>query len=81
MPKPHFQSLEGYATAILLDAHAIVECEHHGFMKDRTDPYAWQRAREAAARLRFRNTSKDDRLRAIDEVMHSIGDTCPECRP
>ncbi|HEY0219978.1 MAG TPA: hypothetical protein VGC26_09490 [Afipia sp.] len=80
MSKPQFQTLEGYATALLLDAHAIVECEHHGYMKDRTDPHAWDRAREAATKQRYRHTSKNERLKAIDEIMHSIGDTCPDCR-
>ncbi len=80
MSKPSFKSLESYATGVLLEAHAIVECEHHGYMKDRADPHAWDRARDAAARQRFGNTSKDERLKALDEIMRSIGDTCPDCR-
>ncbi len=75
-----FRTLEGFAIGILLDAQAIRECEHHGYMKDGTDPHAWDRAREIAARERFRSTTKEERLKAIDTVMRSVGDTCPDCK-
>jgi hypothetical protein len=65
--------------AVLLEAHAIRECYEHGHMKDRTDPHALEHAREIARQEPFRGTSSEQSLAAIDEVMNSIGDTCPEC--
>lgn len=79
MAASHPRTLEGFATVILLEQHAIAECEHHGYIRDRADPHALARAREAAGRERFQRTTKEDRTKAVDDVMRSIGDTCPEC--
>jgi hypothetical protein len=48
-------------------------------MKDSTDPHALERACWVARREPFPGTSSAQCLAAIDEVMNSIGDTCPEC--
>lgn len=37
------QTLGGWAIAVLEEAGAIRECEHHGWMQDRADPHARQR--------------------------------------
>jgi hypothetical protein len=42
--RPAFRTIEGWARAVLLDAGAIRECEEHGWMRDRADPHARQRA-------------------------------------
>ncbi|RTL50373.1 MAG: hypothetical protein EKK40_12925 [Bradyrhizobiaceae bacterium] len=76
-----YRTLHGWAIGTLLEAGAITECEHHGYMKDRSDPHSWERAKAIAAKERFNRTTRDDRLKAIDDVMRSIGDTCPECEP
>jgi hypothetical protein len=64
---------------ILLEAHAIRECEQHGHMRDRADPHALENAREAARQDPFPGTSPEQSVAAIDEAMAVIGDTCPEC--
>jgi hypothetical protein len=34
------RTLRGWAIAVLTEAGAIRECEHHGWMQDRADPNA-----------------------------------------
>ena len=77
--RPAYKTLEGWALAVLIDNHAVVECSEHGHRKDRADPEAWNRAREEAWRNPFPGKSPEMCLAALDEVMHSIGDTCPDC--
>lgn len=79
MTKARFKTLEGLAIGMLLDAHAITECDSHGYMKDRNDPHAVERAKEAAERERFPGTTKEDRRQAITDALRSVGDTCPDC--
>jgi hypothetical protein len=38
-----FGALRGWAIGMLLEADAIRECEHHGWMQDRADPHARER--------------------------------------
>jgi hypothetical protein len=50
------RTLQGWATSVLLEAGAILECEEHSWLKERTDPDAWARpcrrsAGSAARRL------------------------------
>jgi hypothetical protein len=78
-PLRPYRTLRGWALGVLLEAHAIRECVEHGHMKDRTDPHALEHAREIARREPFRGSSPDQALAAIDDVIQSIGDTCPDC--
>jgi hypothetical protein len=81
-PRPAVQShrtLRGWAIGILLETHAIKECTEHGHMRDQTDPLAWQDARELAAREPFPGATPDEAIHALDDVMRSIGDSCPGC--
>jgi hypothetical protein len=48
-------------------------------MKDRTDPHALAHARETARQDPPPGTSPDQAVAAIDDVMASIGDNCPDC--
>ncbi|SED24918.1 hypothetical protein [Bradyrhizobium erythrophlei] len=73
------QTLGGWAIAVLEEAGAIRECEHHGWMQDRADPHARQRAYEMARLDPPPGLSPDDAASAITDVLDSIGDTCPEC--
>jgi hypothetical protein len=75
-----YRTLRGWAIGLLLETHAIKECEEHGHMQDRTDPDAWKRAREIASKYPFRGSTPAEAVRALDDVMQSIGDTCPECK-
>jgi hypothetical protein len=74
-----FRTIEGWARMVLVDAGAIRECEEHGWMKDRSDPHARERAVATARRDPPHGLSPDDTAAAIDDVLGSIGDTCPEC--
>jgi hypothetical protein len=76
---PAYRTLRGWALGVLLEAHATRECDQHGHMKDRADPHALEHAHEIARQLPFPGTSPDHAIAAIDDVMQSIGDTCPDC--
>jgi len=75
-----YRTLRGWALGVLIEAGAVVECDDHGHRRDVADPDAWNRARERALSDPFPGTSSAASLAAIDEVMKSIGDTCPDCR-
>jgi hypothetical protein len=76
--RPTYRTLEGWALGLLLEQHAIRECEEHGQIRDRTDPEAWNRAREVASHSPFPGTSVEASVAALDDVMQPIGDTCPD---
>jgi hypothetical protein len=77
--RPAYRALAGWALGTLLEQHAVRECEYHGHVRDRGDPEAWNRARAQAWHSPFPGTSPEASLKAINEVMETIGDTCPEC--
>jgi len=79
--RPAFRTMEGWARCVLLEAGAIRECDEHGWMKDRADPHARERAIECARENPPVGISPEQAVRAIDDVLGSIGDTCPECPP
>jgi hypothetical protein len=64
---------------VLIEAHAIAECQEHGHMRDHSDPHAWDHARDVARTDPFLGSSPDEAVAAIDDIMNGIGDTCPEC--
>ncbi|WP_407156575.1 hypothetical protein [Bradyrhizobium sp. STM 3557] len=75
------RTLRGWATVMLQEAGAIRECEYHGWMQDRADPHARERAFEFGCQNPLPGLSPEAAAVAINEVLDSIGDTCPECRP
>ncbi|GLH81347.1 hypothetical protein SSBR45G_62560 [Bradyrhizobium sp. SSBR45G] len=77
--RPTTPSLERWATAILREAGAIVECEQHGWMLDRGDPHALARALCAACDDPPRGIRSSEATAAIEDVIAAIGDTCPDC--
>jgi hypothetical protein len=79
--RPAFRTLEGWAISVLLEAGAIRECEEHGWMKDRTDPHARQRALETAREEPPPGFSPEEAMKAIQDTLRSIGDSCPDCLP
>ena len=78
-PCPPYRTLQGWALGTLIEQGAVVECEHHGHRCDRADPDAWNRAREEAWRNPFPGVTPEACIAAMDEVIRSIGDTCPDC--
>jgi hypothetical protein len=77
--RPEARILERWAISVLLEVGAIRECEEHGWMQDRTDPHARERAFDLARRHPPTGISSQAASVAIAEALDSIGDTCPEC--
>lgn len=73
------RTLRGWAIHVLQEAGAIRECEEHGWMQDRADPHARDRACDIARRYPPTGVSADEAAAEVREVLDSIGDTCPEC--
>ena len=76
---PAYRTLQGWALGVLIEQQAVTECEHHGHRRDRSDPDAWNRAREEAWRNPFPGATPEACIAALDEIMRSIGDSCPDC--
>jgi hypothetical protein len=79
--RPAIRTLRGWAISVLQEAGAIRECEEHGWMQDRADPHARQRAFEYGRQEPPPGISAEAAVRSISEVLDSIGDSCPECMP
>lgn len=79
--RPAYRTIEGWARSVLLEAGAIRECEEHGWIQDRTDPHARDRAFEIARGAPPPEVSPEAAAVAVAEVLDRIGDTCPECLP
>lgn len=77
--RPETRSLRGWAITVLHEAGAIRECETHGWMQDRADPHARDRALEIARQDPPPGFAARAAVVAIQEVLDGIGDTCPEC--
>jgi hypothetical protein len=77
--RPAFRTNEGWARGILLEADAIRECETHGWMQDRADPHARERALLIAREDPPFGLSPEQAATAVQDVLDSISDTCPEC--
>lgn len=79
--KPAIRTLRGWAISVLQEARAIRECEEHGWMQERADPHARERAFNIARRDPPAGVSPDEAAAGVRDVLESIGDTCPECIP
>jgi len=75
------RTLQGWAISVLVEAGAISECEEHGWMRDRADPHARERALLIARHDPPRGVSPEEAIAELRDVLYSIGDTCPECPP
>ncbi|VIO72982.1 hypothetical protein CI1B_46310 [Bradyrhizobium ivorense] len=78
--RPAIRTPRGWAIHVLQEAGAIRECEEHGWMQDRADPHARERAIEIARKDPPVGLSTDEAVAEVQEVLDSIGDTCPECQ-
>ena len=77
--RPAIGTLRGWAIQVLQEAGAIRECEEHGWMQDRADPHARERALEIAREDPPAGVSRDAAAAEVLDVLNSIGDTCPDC--
>ena len=75
------RTVEGWARSVLLEAGAIRECEEHGWAKDRADPHARERAIMIARQDPPWGVTPDTAVVAVEDVLASMGDVCPECPP
>ena len=78
-PRPALRTIERWARSVLLAAGAIHECDTHGWMRDRADPHARARALMIAREDPPPGVSPAQAAAALEDVLGSIGDTCPEC--
>lgn len=79
--RPAIRTLRGWAISVLLEAGAIRECDAHGWILDRADPHARERAFEIARQDPPSRASSEVALAELHDVLDSIGDACPECPP
>ncbi|SCB53818.1 hypothetical protein GA0061098_102125 [Bradyrhizobium shewense] len=79
--QPAIRTLSGWAISVLLEAGAVRECEEHGWMRDRADPHARERALAIARENPPPGVTAVQADAEIRDVLDSFGDTCPECPP
>ena len=72
--RPAYRTLQGWALGVLVDQQAVTECDHYGHRRDRSN-----RAREEAWRNPFPGATPEACIAALDKIMRSIGDSCPDC--
>lgn len=77
--RPAIRTLRGWAISVLQEAGAIRECDEHGWMQDRADPHARERAFGLARQDPPAGISADEAVAEVREVLDTIGDACPEC--
>ncbi|WGD55079.1 hypothetical protein QA641_14975 [Bradyrhizobium sp. CB1650] len=74
------RTFRGWAISVLQETGAIRECEKHGWIQDRADPHARERA-FGIARREPPDGASPEATAEVREVLESIGDACPECPP
>jgi hypothetical protein len=79
--RPAYRTTEGWARSILLETGAIRECETHGWMRDSADPHARERSLIIAREDPPLGIDPDQAVAPVQDLLDSIGDTCPECPP
>jgi hypothetical protein len=79
--RPATRTMCGWAIDVLKEVGAIRECEAHGWMKDRADPHARERAFDIARGDPPAGVSPETAAAEVRDVLNSISDTCPECPP
>ncbi|UWU75414.1 hypothetical protein N2603_36090 [Bradyrhizobium huanghuaihaiense] len=77
--RPATRTLRAWAISVLQVAGAIRECEEHGWMQDRGDPHARERAFDIARQDPPTGFSPEEAIAEVRDVLDSIGDSCPEC--
>ncbi|MDA9445658.1 MULTISPECIES: hypothetical protein [unclassified Bradyrhizobium] len=77
--RPAIRTLRGWAINVLQEAGAVHECEEHGWMRDRADPHARNRAFDIARRGSAAGISPEAAVAEVRYVLDLIGDTCPAC--
>ena len=79
--RPAIRTMRGWAIDVLQNAGAIRKCEEHGWMQDRADPHARERAFDIARRDPPAGVSPDAAATEVRDVLNSIGDNLPRMPP
>ena len=66
---PAIRTLRGWAISVLLEAGAIRECEEHGWMHDRADPHARERALVIARQDPLPGVSPEETIAELRDVL------------
>lgn len=77
--RPAIRTLRGWAISVLQDTGAIRECAEHGWLVDRGDPHARERALFLARSSPPAGVITNDAVAAVKDVLDGLCDTCPEC--
>ena len=75
--RPSIQTLRGWAVSVLQEAGTVRECETHGWMRDKADPHARDRAFDVARRDPPPGVSSEDAVVAIAEVLDGTATPAP----
>jgi hypothetical protein len=81
MKRKRVPSLHGWAILVLLEEGVIRECVEHGWMRERGDPHARNRASDLARSDPPAGHSSEQAVAELLDVLASIGDECPDCPP
>lgn len=73
------ETLEQWATRILLHAHAIAPCPEHGYMRLRFSHQGLDYAHALAEHERYPGMSKAKCIEAVDQLLDCLSDECPAC--
>lgn len=73
------ETVETWATRMLLNARAIQACPACGFMKLNFSHQGIDYAHALAEHEPYPGKSKAQSIKAVDEVFDSLGDECPGC--
>jgi hypothetical protein len=79
--RPAIRTLRGWAISVLQETGAIRECEEHGWIQDRADPHARERALDIACQEPPAGVSPELAAAEVRDVLDSIGTACPACPP
>jgi hypothetical protein len=77
--RPAYRTLQGWALGKLIEQGAVKECEDHGHCVDSADPEAWNRLAKRLGGTRILCATPEACTGAMDEIMRSMGDSCPDC--
>jgi hypothetical protein len=76
---PRKETIDQWATRILLHAHAIAPCADHGYMRLRFSHQGLDYAHALAEHDPYPGKSNVKCLEAVDAAFDSLGDECPAC--
>ena len=77
--RPNFKTVDRWAINLLREVGAIQECDQHGWAKDRADPHARTEALRIARGEPLAGLSPEQAVKAVEDVLAAVGDSCPEC--